>query len=241
MRRCDATVTDQIFVALISVAVALPVDMFLQRAFEIANEVDGAPESWLMWSGVYKMVLGKHAHADWHFTDETRKTPSDVAMFIATSQDPGVLEVAAFWLENLGGPMRFIMRVVALAYDVEAWVEVPAMIGAAFMVVPRMLRRFVLWMEGKDPPEEASEDGSSEASAATKARRDRMTKRLYASTGLIGVYLVWCIFAWFIFTVRAQQHSNARRAALPDSLACARAVWHAHLHEPGCRRANRVQ
>ena len=30
----DAYITDQFFVALIGVAVALPVDMFLQRAFE---------------------------------------------------------------------------------------------------------------------------------------------------------------------------------------------------------------
>ena len=212
----DAYVTDQFFVALISVAVALPVDMFLQRAFEIANEVEGAPESWLTWSGIYKMALGKHGHADWHFTDESRKHPSDVAMFVATTQDVSMLEVVAFWLENLGGPMRFIMRVVALAYDVEAWTEVPEMIFAAIMFVPRMLRRFVLWLQGKEQPEEeGSDDGSSEASAATKARRDRLQKRLYASAGLIGVYLCWTIFAW---CVRAARLRVARPTAGADAI-----------------------
>ena len=84
----DAYVTDQFFVGLISVAVALPVDMFLARAFEVANEVDGAPEAWLTYGGKWKLLLGKHAHADWHFTDETRKQPSELVMFIMTEDDP---------------------------------------------------------------------------------------------------------------------------------------------------------
>ena len=84
----DAYVTDQFFVGLISVAVALPVDMFLARAFEVANEVEGAPEAWLSYGGKWKLLLGKHAHADWHFTDETRKQPTELTMFIMTEDDP---------------------------------------------------------------------------------------------------------------------------------------------------------
>ena len=66
----DAYVTDQFFVALISVAVALPVDWVLARAFEIANEVDGMPEAWLdAPPGKWQLVLGKEPHNKWRLAD----------------------------------------------------------------------------------------------------------------------------------------------------------------------------
>ncbi len=60
---------DQILVGLISVAVALPIDLFLARAFEIANEGD-APECWLdAPAGRLKLLIGKDAHKGWHLAD----------------------------------------------------------------------------------------------------------------------------------------------------------------------------
>jgi len=65
----DAYVTDQLLVGLISVAVALPVDLFLAGAFETANAGD-APESWLEEpSGKWKLIVGKQAHNGWRLAD----------------------------------------------------------------------------------------------------------------------------------------------------------------------------
>ena len=158
----------QFFVALIGVAVALPVDMFLQHAFEVANEVDGAPEAWLIWRGLWKMLLGKHAHANWHFTDDTKERPTELAMFIITSEDPAWPEVVTF---------------------IATWV--PGRILAAL--------KYLLGIKEKEEEEEEASEASSEASAGAEARRDRLMKRLYASAGLIGIYICWTIFSWFIF------------------------------------------
>ncbi len=51
-----------------SLAVALPVNMFLQVCFEIANDNE-APESWLEWPLSWrKLVFGFSAHRRWHYT-----------------------------------------------------------------------------------------------------------------------------------------------------------------------------
>ena len=227
----DAYVTDQFFVGLISVAVALPVDLFLQRAFEIANEVEGAPESWLMFSGVWRLLLGKHAHSHWHFT---RNRPKDLTMFVVRGEDPSMLEALAWRLEE--SPLRPLMRVVALAYDAEAWAELPGMLLAALLWLPRKLRWLVLRLRGKLPEEGEEDDGSdssSEVSEATAARRDRLRKRLYASAGLLGVYVVWAIFSWFIFVCTAPACMHAC-VVTPCILTRATPFRrHAHLHQPG--------
>ena len=168
----DAYVTDQFFVALIGVAVALPVDLFLQYAFEVANEVDGAPEAWLIWRGMWKLLLGKKAHAEWHFTDKNRKRPSELAMFIITSEDPAWPEVVAFFATWIPG------RLLAMI-------------------------KYVLRIEEKEEEKAEEKSESSEGSVGAEARRDRLMKRLYASAGLIGIYMCWAIFSWFIFTYGA--------------------------------------
>ena len=169
----DAYVTDQFFVALIGVAVALPVDMFLEHAFEVANEVDGAPESWLIWRGVWKMLLGKKAHSEWHFTDETRTRPSELAMFIIREDDPAWPDVVMFIVTWVPGRILAMLKHVLGIKDKEE--------------------------EEKEEEKEEKSEGSSEESAGAEARRDRLMKRLYASFGLIGIYICWAIFSWFIF------------------------------------------
>ena len=77
----DAYVTDQMLVGLISVAVALPVDIFLARAFEIANEGD-MPESWLEEPpGKWKLLLGKECHHDWRLADP-KQPVSDLTLWL---------------------------------------------------------------------------------------------------------------------------------------------------------------
>ncbi len=208
----------------VSIAVALPVELFLQRAFEvcaarrrscisarsclphalacpatlqIANEVDGAPEAWLIWAGLWKLLLGKKGHASWHFTDESRSPPSKLAMFIMRSENPPWFEVLAWRLEE--SPLRPFMRLLALGYEFEAWLELPDTLRDLALFLPRLLAALARCILRKPAPAEAegeSKDEGSETSAETAARRDRLRKRLCASAGFMGIYLVWTIFAW---------------------------------------------
>ena len=63
----DNMPSDSLIVALIALAVAIPVTVFLSGLFEIANDSD-APESWLRYTGVVRMLCGKLAHRRWHYT-----------------------------------------------------------------------------------------------------------------------------------------------------------------------------
>ena len=56
--------------------------------------------------------------------------------------------------------------------------------------------KYLLRIKGKEEEEEEESEASSEVSAGAAARRDRLMKRLYASAGLIGIYICWTIFSW---------------------------------------------
>jgi len=162
----DAYITDQFFVGLISIAVALPVDLFLVSAFETANAVD-IPCNWVEApSGRWRFLLGKSAHNGWRFT-EARKPVSELT----------------HWVVSGGAPTMLQQLIFVLGY---------------------LLRRAraIVFSEPKPPKADTAEeedDAASEAGSAA-ARADALTKRLYASAGLLGVYVTWAIFAWFILT-----------------------------------------
>jgi hypothetical protein len=156
----DAYITDQFFVDLISVAVALPVDMLLVRLFEASNEGD-APEQWIEApSGVWKLLLGKDCHKAWQY-DAKEKPVSDLVK----------------WLARRGGES-----------------------------LPDIVLRLLAWLAAKvrrapaeaEADDDKSDDGASFDSA--EARSEACSKRGYAFSGLLGVYVVWAAFAWVIFT-----------------------------------------
>ena len=161
--------------------------------------MDGAPECWLEWSGLWKKLLGKAAHAQWHFTDASRKQPSELTMFIIQSPDADWVEVLMYRLEL--SPLRPLIRLLALAYDFDAWTELlsdktPRELA---LMMPRMLlalARCVLRRPAPVEEAEEEEEEGSEASEGTLARRDRAKKRLVASAGLLGVFLTWAIMSW---------------------------------------------
>jgi hypothetical protein len=138
---------------------------------QVANEVDGAPEAWLGWAGKWKLLLGKTKHANWHFTDATRKRPSDLAMFIIRNEDPSWVEVLIFLAEWL--PLQLLMRVKQLLRMLGCMKQAPEE------------------EEEQEEERETEEEKSSEGSAGAEARMDRLRKRLYASAGFIGVYVTW--------------------------------------------------
>ena len=188
----DAYVTDQLLVGLISVAVALPVDLFLVRAFELANEGD-APESWVEApAGKWKLLIGKNAHNDWRLADPKKPISDIVLWLIRYSAEP----------------------VYATVFRLICWAR-------------RKLRAKLCGL--KPEPEEDEGEGAG-SSASAEARADTLTRRLYASLGLLGVYTCWTIFAWFIFTYgmliyktlgdKAQQEfAKVRELALTDHTA----------------------
>jgi len=150
-------------VGLISVAVALPVDLFLARAFELANEGD-APESWLEApAGKWKLLVGKNGHNDWRLADPKRPISDIVLWLIRYGEEP----------------------IYATVFRLLAWLR-------------RKLRAKLFGPEPKEEEEEDTDGAGTSASA--EARAEALTKRLYSMLGLLGVYLCWTIFSWFIFT-----------------------------------------
>ena len=98
----DAYVTDQFFVGLISVAVALPVDMLLVRLFEASNEGD-APEQWLEApSGVWKLLLGKDCHKAWRYDDGVSDLVQWLARRGAGRRPPRCCACAGGWPPKCG-------------------------------------------------------------------------------------------------------------------------------------------
>ena len=177
----DAYFTDQIFVGLICVAVALPVTMFLERCFEIANEVEGAAESWVAWGGIWRMLLGKHAHKDWRWAHDA---PSDLVQLLTAA--PGYWALAKFALRKA---LSALLRNGA-AKDGER---------SEGAEVDEGHRSSELGKSGLklEAPSSSGEESKSEEGDARSAA---LARRLYAAAGLLGVYVTWAIFSWFIFT-----------------------------------------
>jgi hypothetical protein len=172
----DAYVTDQILVGLISVAVALPVDIFLARAFELANEGD-EPLCWLdAPSGKWRLLLGKDAHNEWRLADP-KQPVSDMLLWTVrySSFEP--------LLSSLWRAMRWLWR---------------------------KARATVF---GPEP--EAEEEDDSASAASREARAHALTKRLYASFGLLGVYTCWTIMSWCVLPMRMHICDAAADAPAP--------------------------
>ena len=175
----DAYISDQLLVGLISVAVALPVDLFLARAFELANEGE-MPESWVDEpAGKWKWVVGKNGHNDWRLADPKRPISDLVLWLLRYSDEP------------------FYAIVIRLF----AWAR----------------RKLRARLYGPEPEEEEEEEEDGASSASKEARKDAIVKRIYAALGLLGVYLCWTIFAWFIF-VSARLFRNL--ACLRTAIMC---------------------
>ena len=179
----DAYPTDQVFTGLIAVAVALPIRHVLLRLFEVANEADDETEGgeWMSYGGVWRLILGRHAHVDWHFdgAGEGRAPPSELAAWAATHPEPEELEWAELVLQVLPTHLWGVLRRCALrggsALDDGGGGGSADVVDAA-----------------------AGKGGSEQGSGLSSARRSARMKRLYASLGFLGVYATWAIFAWCV-------------------------------------------
>ncbi len=151
---------------LISVAVALPVDFFLQRAFETANEGE-PPENWLdAPPGKWKLLLGKDMHKGWHLADPARPVSAFVLWLVGEQAEDFVTSMLMLplWLFS-----RLRSRCAAKPQRSE---------------------------EEGDNEKDAHSNAGGSSHASADARADALRKRLYASAGLLGVYVCWTIFSW---------------------------------------------
>ena len=78
---------DSLIVALIALAVAVPVSIFLSGCFEIANDSE-APESWLRYAGVVRILCGRTAHRRWHYTGPMGQPTRFVRWYIRSIDAP---------------------------------------------------------------------------------------------------------------------------------------------------------
>jgi len=77
----------------------------------------------------------------------------------------------------------------------------------SYELPPMWLMRFLSWSwaEITCAPEPAStceeqDEASAEKEEEEVGAADALTKRLYAAAGLVGIYMSWAIYSWFIFT-----------------------------------------
>jgi hypothetical protein len=89
----DDLPVDSLLVALIALAVALPVTIFLSGVFELANDSE-APESWLRYAGLGRMLCGRLAHRKWHYTGPLEQPPRFARWYIRSADAPAAESLA---------------------------------------------------------------------------------------------------------------------------------------------------
>jgi len=239
----DNNPRDSIIVALIALAVAIPVTLFLQSCFEIANDSE-APESWLFYGGLVKLACGLRAHRRWHYT--RGKQPSRFVRWYCRSVDApkpetivNLYHAVVSWITGrkppwtveaeeaeeavFGNPSQKGILGSAAVEQADAAphyssdgngeaaaphsaavepdeAEPAAHGGGSDAAIPVSVTVDRGYGEAACLGEKAEEsEQGSEASGASAAELQASKRRLTAF-GLAGVWVVWAIFSWFIFT-----------------------------------------
>ena len=192
----DTNDVDTFLVGLISLAVALPVTLFISTCFEIADDSE-APESWLEWVGWRKLVFGRDAHRRWHYTRPEGQPVRYVRWFVRSTTAP-ISETAAnlcrsFYAWLTGTEVPWLVEAREAEFELE---------GAA-------KREGDCCGADGDGGDGKSESGST-SSSVRSAQALMRWKRTVTAAGLIGVYVTWAVFSWFIFTYGALTRAMPR-------------------------------
>jgi hypothetical protein len=212
----DNNPLDTFIVGLISIAIALPVGLFMESAFvrarvvhiaaqpcspalsillpqEIANDSE-QPESILLWAGWRKAVCGAKAHRMWHYTRD--KQPSRYVRWWVRSQDAPIPET----IINLFHSARAFFTKTPPPWTVEAReAEEEAEGEQVDEVLDEAVGEALEAASGSQCSERArSESGGSTSESIEEARELRLYKRLVMSAGLLGVYTCWAVFSWCV-------------------------------------------
>jgi hypothetical protein len=180
----DDRLIDKLVVALIAIAVAIPVTLFVGTLFDEANDVDEPkiqmqmPET-VIRKRVYALIFGRKPHKNWHFVDATGK-----------QQVSGILR----WWIRYG----YEEPVVFIPYHFWRWAR-------------RRLRGHPLNLQEPQQVEEHSAANEAEhtreqevVEARKEAQALHRNRRLLGTIGVLGVYCIWAIFSWFIFAYGMQ-------------------------------------
>ena len=217
----DDNQVDGFIVALIALAVALPVTFVLQTCFEIANDNE-APESWLEWVGWRKFVFGPSANRRWNYTLGPQPV-RHVRWFVRSVAAPktetaiNLYHSLKAWLTGTLPPWTAEAREAA-AEEAAARAEADAEEEEALCKSGSTKNDDAQHNGMHDNPHgnghsnghangehAAGTDGGSESSGRTSssvrsARALARYKRTVMAIGLGGTFFCWAIFAWFIFT-----------------------------------------
>ena len=180
----DAYFTDQIFVGLISAAVAWPIRNILQRLFEKANERDDEVlEAWLVAPSQFwvNALFGPSPHRLWHFTG---KNPVSSLMR---------------WMTRYPSDTAAGDEAEAAAQRVSACFEPPE-------PEPEPVTKKKKHRGGRPLSRNSALSRASSSSAALQqiARQRRFASLL----GFIGIYVAWAICVWFIFVRSSCLHAR---------------------------------
>jgi hypothetical protein len=245
---------DSFLVGLISVAVAIPVTLFMQSCFEIANDNEAPmvrarafcaqhspprpalssrsraplpahttrapPQSWLKWTGIVRKLLwGFSAHRKWHYMRD--KPPRRyVKWYVRCCDEPTHETLQNAWDRFTAWRTGGVPSWITEAREAEE----AAAAEAVDETLDETLEAAMARSSGASSAPSsaaASAPGGSDAGGSHKsgsgagsgagstssslesARALRTFKRLVMSAGLVGVYVCWAIFAWFIFVYGA--------------------------------------
>ena len=187
----DENQRDTLIVGLLAFAISLPVTLFLQTCFELANDNE-APESWLMWAGNPRLVFGPLAHRRWRYTGPAGQPCRYVRWFVRSVDAPK--------FETL----------LNLFFSLKAWVtrsKTPWQEEAEEAAAEEAAAEEAAAEEAADggsqaaSADAASAEGSATASTSfASAKGLRYSKRKLTAFGIGGVYLIWAFFSWVVFT-----------------------------------------
>ena len=206
----DAYFTDQIFVGLISAAVAWPIRNILQRLFEKANERDDEElESWLVAPGAFwvKLLFGPEPHKLWHFTGKRPVSALVRWMTLHPEEYP-----AAFVAEAAA---QRVAPCIAPPEEEEPKLEAST-------------------EQQRARPRSHDSARLSHVSSVSSMQRIGKQRRLISLLGFLGIYVAWTISSWFIFVRARRVFTRFSRRAADCAAQCAAAdLWHDHLSQAG--------
>ena len=212
----DENPRDSLIVGLLAFAISLPVTLFLQTCFELANDNE-APESWLTWAGNSRLILGGQAHRRWHYTGP-KGQPSRYVRWFVRSVDAPKFETLlnlgySLWAWLTCGQTPWAAEAAEAKEEAEAEAALSSGLARAAddLATTTVLGESSSYAgvgaggEASEYAAEAPAEGS-QADAATvstsfaSAKGLRTSKRKLTALGIGGVYLIWAFFSWVVFT-----------------------------------------
>jgi len=175
----DSIGSDQIYVALISMVVMLPVSLGLQLLCQRACEIFGAQNGWLAWGPLLRILFGGGMRAPrmWHWSGVTRHRPWKLVRWLAIHQSPFFYQCVIFFT-----PL-FVRRLIGLVLRGRRAPEPPP----PPLGVPPPFR--------KQSPEEEETATDVPRDFEAQAKRSWIARLQM----ILGFYIAWALMSYFCF------------------------------------------